>query len=248
MNADGSKPRELVSLRQYLPLLGPRWSHDGKRIAFYAKNESSGGQEVFIANADGSEPRSLVEGMHPDWSIDDKQLLVTNDNVAWVVNIDGSGSKNVGSGVGRFNPDCSEIVFVMSRKTDLTMLDSGTGTERTLNLPLMPRRDLVAWSPDGKSLAIFGNIKGRTREPDKLLIVGATGEISRVRLDVTKPSGLSYSPDGKQLVFSTDGRILVVDVDADTPPRVLQMQSGWIDAPHFSPDGNRIVFSCSRTK
>jgi Tol biopolymer transport system component len=253
MNADGGQAHEVVSLSQYRDLLGPRWSHDGNKIAFFAKSKTTGGHEVFIANADGSDPRSFVEGMYPDWSVDDKQLLITNGNVASVVNIDGSGRKNVGAGYGQFSPDGSQIAFLSPRKAKLTVLDSVTGTERALDLPLVLIRDVIAWSPAGKSLAVFGYTKekDRGRKPANLLIVGAAGEMPRVRLEVRevrKPSGLSYSPDGKQLVFSEDGQILVVDVDGDTPPRVLQMQNGWIDTPDFSPDGKRIMFSCSRTK
>lgn len=225
----------------------PRWSRDGKRIAFYAAN---GPHEVFIANADGTDPRKLAIGDCPDWSADDKQLLIDTwlspGFATEVLNVDGSGRERLGKGSGpRWSPDGSEIVVI--RETAPLVIDVASGEERMLfDVPLTRAGETVAWSPDGKSLALF--VQTTDNDPVQLLIVSSQGASTsqRVRLKQVAGSVVNYSPDGKQLIFDALGLIQVVDVEGNAPPRVLPGQKGRNRDAHFSPDGKQIIFASNR--
>jgi Tol biopolymer transport system component len=250
MDANGSNPHQLVRLEGYAYHRMPRWSRDGRRIAFYAANKNGFAHEVFVANADGSNPRKLAVGDCPDWSADDKQLLIDTwiqpGFVTEVVNVDGSGRERLGKGSSpRWSPDGSQMVIL--RATTPLVIDLASDEELTIfDRPLAKLGEAVAWSPDGKFLALFG--QPTERDPMQLLIVSAQGTSTseRARLHRFTGSVLNYSPDGKQLVFDSAGLIQVVDVEGDAQPRVLPGQKGRNLDAHFSPDGKQIVFASNR--
>ncbi len=239
MNADGSQPRELVRLEGYDYHRMPRFSHDAKHVAFYAANSEGFAHEVFIANADGSNPRKVAVGDCPDWSGDDKQLLfdmfIGPGFSTQVINVDGTGQQTLGRGSApRFSPDGDRVALL--RKDIPLVIDLVSGEEVHLfGGPLADVGEAIAWSPDGKSLALFGQPIDNV--PRQLLIVSAEGAFvqKRVRLDPFRGSVLNFSPDGKQLVFDNAGQIVVVAVEGEAPPRPLPGQKGQQPRPAVFP-------------
>jgi len=61
----------------------------------------------------------------------------------------------------------------------------------------------------------------------------------------------SYSPDGKQIIFTSfrngDGEIYVMDADGKNPRRVTR-NKGYDGGPFFSPDGKKIVYRSDRAQ
>ncbi len=59
----------------------------------------------------------------------------------------------------------------------------------------------------------------------------------------------SYSPDGKQIVFTSfrdgDGEIYIMDADGKNPRRITHAR-GYDGGPFFSPDGKRIIYRSDR--
>ena len=58
---------------------GPSWSPDGKQIAFASDREDDLGWDIFVMNANGSNPRNLTKGhgwadLDPSWSPDGKRI------------------------------------------------------------------------------------------------------------------------------------------------------------------------------
>ena len=58
---------------------GPSWSPDGKQIAFASDREDNLGWDIFVMNANGSNPRNLTKGhgwadLDPSWSPDGKRI------------------------------------------------------------------------------------------------------------------------------------------------------------------------------
>jgi len=74
--ADGSEPLQLT--RPPLQSMLPRWSPDGKRIAFTGKLRE-GPYKVYLINRDGGTPRALVGGtrneIDSDWSPDGRMII-----------------------------------------------------------------------------------------------------------------------------------------------------------------------------
>jgi Tol biopolymer transport system component len=113
VNADGSGPKKITNLNGYAAR--PRWSHDGKQIAFlYIQGAGGGGplmaapattgvidtaihnQRIAVLNVDTGALRQLSpENLHIydyDWSPDDKMFVATaapgpGDNNWWIAQI-----------------------------------------------------------------------------------------------------------------------------------------------------------------
>ncbi len=153
-----------------------------------------------------------------------------------------------------FSPDGNQVAFAWSavrgtnRHIYLKLLDS----ENPLRLTSGDSDNYgPVWSPDGRSIAFVSN-SDRDRG---IYIVPAIGGPER---KVYAPKGtiewdratLSWSPDGKQLIFpdgktaSTPSSIYALSLDSlqarpiTTPPKYWDGDVG----PVFSPDGTRIAF------
>lgn len=112
----------------------PKFSRDGKKIAFTA--EYTGSRQVYVMNADGSDLKQLtwyndVGAMPPrggydyrilDWSADDKNILVRANRLPWgirmgqpyFVPVDGGMEKPLPipeAGGGMLSPDGKHMVF-----------------------------------------------------------------------------------------------------------------------------------------
>src|SRR5690349_11511874 len=75
-----------------------RWSADGTRIVFVSDRD--GDEEIYVMNADGTEPKRLTRApgrdAHPDFSRDGRRILFQSqrgngtDTNVYVMNSDGS--------------------------------------------------------------------------------------------------------------------------------------------------------------
>jgi len=97
----------------------PSWSPDGKKIAFVRLGGH--GPEIFVVNADGTDPVRLTSGGVPSWSPDGTRIAFTRWRTPfagdlWVMNPDGSGARRLTSELGveevpAWSPDGERIVF-----------------------------------------------------------------------------------------------------------------------------------------
>src|SRR5437879_2464340 len=74
-NADGTNNRVLIPNKAFEE--SPRWSPDGRHIAFVSTRDSN--QEIYTASADGKDvtrlTRDVAADNNPNWSPDAKQLV-----------------------------------------------------------------------------------------------------------------------------------------------------------------------------
>jgi Tol biopolymer transport system component len=109
----------------------PQWSHDGKRIIFTSTRD--GDPEIFVMNADGSNPVRLTNtpgrDAHPQFSKDGQRVVFQSprangkDTNIYTMNSDGSSVKQLTSlkgfaGVPVYSPDEKLIAFQWRESND----------------------------------------------------------------------------------------------------------------------------------
>jgi len=248
---DGSNIRLVARVGGYSHHDSPRWSHDGKRLAF---SVSQGGdlatKMIYLVNVDSSELTKVGEGDLPDWSPDDKQLVSWHHGRSakfgvWVHNLDDTGREWLAEGgSARWSRDGSQVAFAWQHF--LRRIDLASG-EQSILLDEGFAENLVAfdWSPDDKQIAF---VNRRKNEDHRKLFLVNTTEVSPEAREVPLPrvklgSHLSWSPDGKQLAISLNRFIYLVDPEpSKQPQRLPGLKTASFD-PSFSPDGKWIAFS-----
>jgi Tol biopolymer transport system component len=259
MNADGTQPRKLASVKEAQWQGWPQWSHDGKRIAFEAWPNGVKGADtkVFVVSADGGEPKDLGIGKSPTWSADDKQIVFAiprgsseTKNGTWIMNADGTGRQWLFAG-GRpaCSPDGSRIAFVnaVDGNDKVFLYDLLTAETQTVLTEDYLHVYGCAWSPDAKQICFVGN---RRNNPVELAIIDSAGsdESYKVRLTDNIGRNPNWAPGSKILLWLVvDGmpRLHSIAPVSDEMPTLLGSETAPqqnIDA-SWSPDGKRIVFS-----
>jgi Tol biopolymer transport system component len=180
MNADGSDQTNLT--RNPAQDTDPAWSPDGQWIAFLS--DRTGKQEIFVMDAYGGQVTQLTDNPGVTWFAP----------LAWSPNgqqIAAAGSLNGGD----------------ENHTRLYLINlDGSGSRVLLGslYGLLPK-----WSPDGQRLAFRGFDSNRSG----LYVISAQGnnlveipanQVSAESYEVSSDS-LDWSPDGKQLVFLSEG-------------------------------------------
>lgn len=251
MRVDGSAVRKVAQVDGFADATSPRWSHDGRRIAFVMKDAATQARHFFVVNADGTMLERLGQGDHVDWSPDDKQLLYhspQNGGQIMARNLDGSGVAPIGAGdVGHFSPDGGHLAIRQNKSIRVVDLATDEAVELLAEPPARLLSDFV-WSPDGKQLALV--MRQTAADTNALVLMTAVGEKRELRTrlrDTNLGGGLGFSPDGKQLAVSSAWRIRLLDVEGDRPSQAIPDQKGKNRNPDFSPDGKWIAFATTRT-
>ncbi len=239
-NADGSGLRRLT--RGPGVDCNPRWSPDGRKIAFQRLLVRGEGEkivgfdfDVYVINADGSGERNLTGDAlseRPIWSPDGRKIAF------W------SG------------PDRAGGVYVMNADGgERRLLADGGARLRHQACPNCGGLGHVAWSPDGrKMLLVRSGPSGQGRDDGRnlyVVVMNADGSGLR-RLKRFEPGngGLpSWSPDGRKILFVNfrDGNFDVYVMNADgSGQRNLTRHPGHDSDPEWSPDGRKIAFTTKR--
>jgi hypothetical protein len=262
MRPDGTDVHQIAVAPGHDHVETPRWSHDGKRILFTASRGELGERDYYVVNADGSGLLRLGTRGHADWSPDDSKVafdvythglasdrpddLFTPDVLprgSYVHSLSGADYTRISSGLcPRWSPDGSKMAVTGHK--NLHVVDLATGEEKSLFAN--PFEYIFAgfnWSPDGKWLAL--SAKKGPKSPRQLLLVSADGEKAGLKLLQTSEQGgsISFSPDGKQLVFADDLLLRLIDTSGEGESRLIPNQRFHGRDPHWSPDGEWIVYA-----
>lgn len=180
----------------------PRWSPDGKRLAF-VRSTNGGKPQVAVMPVDGGEARVLTDFAHGveaiEWSPDGSRLVV----VAITYTDEWAGLED--DERDRKPRRVSKVPFVFDdmgwihdRKRHLWLVDPDGAADPTCLTPGEFDEAFPAWSPDGTKVAFISD-----RDPSQGLVSGndawevdvASGEVTRAA-DRGFWMRVSYRPDG----------------------------------------------------
>lgn len=206
----------------------PRWSPDGKKIAFLSSRD--GTQQVYVISIYGGESSRLT-------------LLSTGaDNEVW------SPDGKLMAFVSSVYPDCKDDDCNKSR--------DDAASKNAVKAHVAERllyRHWTAWA-DGKRSHLFvipANGSGAPMD----LTPGADYDVPPFNLGA--PEAIAFSPDSKELCFtantdndealSTNGDLFTVPVDGGAAPKRITSNKGDDWGPAYSPDGKWIAYRSQTT-
>jgi Tol biopolymer transport system component len=233
-NADRAAPPAII-VSGYHQDFPPAWSPDGRWIAFHSHRSKTPVPEYASAG-----------------STDDIYLRRADDPNAPEMRLTDFGWE---TGPAYWSPDGQKLLFSSwvrggepgIDKAWILVMDPETGRAlRAEMLPLSPQirsTAWLAWSPDGKEIAIEDNRGGSDRV---LWVVNADGSHAERIADYkgTTYDGLDWTADGKTIIISAqagDNLQLFAVPRSGGAPKQLTHDTGNLMHPRVSPDGRWIA-------
>jgi TolB protein len=233
-----------VALNSSEPIISPKWSFDGSKLAYvsfenkkpvvYAHN-INGGQRTVMANFKGSNSA-------PAWSPDGRTLAVTltQEGLSQIYLVTGEANakrltqSNSIDTEPVFSPDGKTIYFTSDRGGSPQIYripaSGGEATRVTFNgsYNISPRL-----SPDGGRLAFITRREGRYLVAVKDLGGGAEQLVS----DTGREESPSFAPNGKWILYTTQnsGRDSLIAVSSDGRVKQRLSSSADIREPSWGP-------------
>jgi TolB protein len=197
--------------------LGPTWSPDGRRLAFWRSPAPFGSGSLWVMRANGSGQRRLtdrIDARDPAWNPVGTRLVFTrfgrgSSDLYTLRASDGGATRQLTSTPSRefepaWAPDGHRIAFTRAFSSgdpgDIYVLN--LNTHRVRQITDSPAYDhQVAWSPDGSRL-VFERHRVTSSSVCRIRPDG-TG-LQRVTTGPHFDIGPAYSPDGLLIAFGSD--------------------------------------------
>jgi dipeptidyl aminopeptidase/acylaminoacyl peptidase len=250
----------------------PRWSPDGKSLAFLSAR-GEGKTQVWLLNRQGGEAQQLTEvrqgvGSY-DWSPDGTRLVLGIQDPSPE---DLASEKDEEQGVkparartqppwiiDRLQTKRDYIGYLDHRRTHLYVFD--VAAKKLVQVTSGDYDDSEpAWSPDGRFLAFVSN---RDKEPDatintEIWLVAADNpdkgqSLVRLTHNPGEDESPAWSPDGKSIAYITNiapelfwyatRYLAVVPAKGGEPKIITRKLDRNVSSPRYSPDGTGIWFS-----
>jgi dipeptidyl aminopeptidase/acylaminoacyl peptidase len=242
-SADARESRLVYQGREYPQCGWPSVSPDGKQVLFHrCPPQDCDDGRIVVMDIDGQHLRDLCDGVQPSWSADGKQFVCARKSGGkgvWIISASALSGQRIADGwAPKWSPDGERIAYLNDNGVWVYDIRSRE-TREILFREDHPYQDLgddIAWSPDGKQLALLGN----QRERSELVILPDRGNrsgdqrprvrctlqtICRGNLNWTASTGIVFS-----IQDAATGRNQLVSVAADdeTPPEKINL----FDAEH----------------
>jgi dipeptidyl aminopeptidase/acylaminoacyl peptidase len=208
----------------------PRWSPDGKRLAFISDREDS--PQIYLISISGGEAVRLTQGKNAirsfEWSPDGKQIAF----IAPEPKTEADEKKEK-------DKDDARVVDRDDKHPRLWLIDVESKKVRQLTTGRWQISE-VQWAPQGDKLVVSATDKPESDEnTNAILVVSSTDGALKELLRPRGPfGGIRVSPDGKSLIYSaarvdgpTPHDVYIVPIEGGVP-RNLTGQS--LDRPVFN--------------
>ena len=210
MNADGSDMRQLTYGEGDTQ---PSRSPDGTRVVFIS-SKRDGNYEIYLIHTDGSGFARLTNtpGMElqPSWSPDGNQIIYISSIGLTVMGADGSNPHSIANPGGVFphwSPDGRQILSLTGDMSNiLTIMDADGTHVRVIHTEPLYEASSPVMSPDGSKIA-FLTQKNNIDSLVEVDVIDIDGKNQRSLTDGYQLTygGVSWSPDGQQLIFTMAG-------------------------------------------
>lgn len=221
----------------------PRWSPDGRTLAFLSARKEGESAQVYVISADGGEARRLTdlkgEISSLKWSPDGRTLLLEftqKDKDVLEREADEQKKK-----LGVVSRHYTRLFYrgdgqgwLGHERTHLWLVDAAKGRTKQLTSGSVYDEGNASWSPDGKSIVFCSNHRpDPDLEPDLVdlfVIPAAGGEPKLVKTAPSPKMAPEFSPDGSQICYVgprdpnewwQNFELWTVAADGKTPARSL---------------------------
>jgi eukaryotic-like serine/threonine-protein kinase len=250
----------------------PVFSPDGNEIAYEWRGEKDDNSDIYVMLVGAGSPLRLTTDPAPDfspaWSPDGRYIAFIREaaksgifpvsgGAYFVVPALGGAERKIADTYevpptgGRcldWSPD-GKYLIVMDKvspqdpRPSILLLSVEDGQRKRLASPPGPFLSSPTFSPDGKMLAF---IQGAGFLAQDIFVMPASGgEPRRLTSDNRLIDGLTWTQDGKQIVFSSTRTGLAslwrVSVSGGAP-ELVSGAGGDADAPSISPRGDRLAY------
>jgi dipeptidyl aminopeptidase/acylaminoacyl peptidase len=187
----------------------PRWSPDGRWLAFVSERERKKKGQLYVMPADGGEPTRLTDlrdGVkNPVWSPDGTRLAFVARVGGWQEPDDEEerAKSKPARVIDVLKYRSNGVGFVYDRPRHLFLVPVDGGEPRQLTSGDGDDHD-PAWSPDGRALA-FASARHDGRDVDNAadiwLVSADGGEPRRVTATAGPAASPAVSPDGRTIAY-----------------------------------------------